>query len=143
LYRLKGSKQIDFGLRKDINYTPPPGFKGDVTKWDGMIVGSGVIGLQKDEKGQIDRPFFIYQSFVGLTVLPLDPENSNVDLTRKAQTPYWIIDDSRTKVYLYDSNTVYVPFKTLQRDLDMDGHDNQPARTSDIQIALNPGVDLE
>jgi lipoprotein-releasing system permease protein len=51
-------------------------------------------------------------------------------------------------VYQIDSNTVYVPFDILQRDLHMtemkseDGSMTYPARTSEIDIRVKPGTDL-
>ncbi|MGE5609658.1 MAG: ABC transporter permease [Bacillota bacterium] len=147
LYRMKGDKEISFGLVPGVDYKAPPGFnpRGKNPKtWDGMIVGSGVIGLKKDRNGNITNrdTDAIYQASVVLTVMPLQPKQASLDITSKTVNFYWIVDDSRTKVHLYDSNTVYVAFKTLQRDLQMDGSDGQPARTRDIQIALKPGADL-
>src|SRR5438874_568338 len=75
--------------------------------------------------------------------LPISTQGSHIDLTAKSRSFYWIIDDSRTKVSIQDSNTVYLAFDTLQRELGMDGTDDHPARTSDIQVSLKPGVDLE
>ena len=41
--------------------------------------------------------------------------------TQQAQTvAFWIVDASRTQIWQYDSNTVYVPFKVAQRFLKMD-----------------------
>jgi lipoprotein-releasing system permease protein len=69
---------------------------------------------------------------------------------QQAQTvAFWIVDASRTQIWQYDSNTVYVPFKVAQRFLKMDevrdedGKVEEPARTSDIQVKVKSGVDLQ
>ena len=55
-----------------------------------------------------------------LTVLGVSPDCASVDLKDKAERNYWIVDDSRTQVWQYDANCVYVPFDVLQEDLGMD-----------------------
>ena len=57
---------------------------------------------------------------------------------------FTIIDESRTDVSTIDSNTVYLPFDTLQKllgmgqELDVDGRLYRPARTSQIHVKVNP-----
>src|SRR5438477_9326090 len=143
LYRLKGSKNITFDLWPDIQYYQPGQIKEDVTKWKGMIPGGALIGVHKDESGEFVRQPGMYNAYVDLTLLPISIYGSKIDLTAKSRSFYWIIDDSRTKVSIQDSNTVYVAFDVLQRELQMDGSDGGAPRTSDIQVALKPGVDLE
>src|SRR3954465_4843371 len=143
LYRLKGSKNITFDLWRDVQYFPPGQIKADVTKWKGIIPGGALIGVRKDDKGNFVRPQGMYSAYVDLTLLPISTQGSHIDLTAKSRSFYWIIDDSRSKVSIQDSNTVYLGFADLQRELGMDGTDDRPARTSDIQVALKPGVDRE
>ncbi len=139
---ISSSTSLNFNLWPDVPYFPPPGYKGpDPRKWTGMVVGSGVIGLRKDKNGKIVRPEYLYDAFVDLTVVPMSPDNSKLDLTEQARRFYWIIDDSRTKAHLYDSRYVYVPFDTLQKDLMMDAQDGKPARCSAIQVALKDSGD--
>ena len=110
----------------------------------GMIVGVGVIGIHKKSSGELDRPDprIEYEAWANLKVLGINPDES-VDVEKnKGDRTYWIVDDSRTQIWQYDSNTVYVPFKVLQQDLRMDGADGEAARTSDIQIKIRPGYDL-
>jgi len=143
LYRLKGTKNLTFDLIPGMNYSPPGRFSGEtVKKWPVIIPGGALIGVQKDSKGQIYHNPGIYQAYVELTLLPVSPNGPRLNLQDKALGYYWIIDDSRTQVSIQDSNTVYLGFKTLQSQLNMEGSEGQPARTSDIQIALKPGVDL-
>ena len=139
---ISDASSLHFDLWPDVRYVPAENYRGrDVRTWDGMVVGSGVIGLRKDRTGQIaNRTSYQYTVRCDLTVLPMDPDSSNVDPTIRARNFYWLIDDSRTKVHLYDANTVYVPFETLQRDLMMHENAGLPARASDIQIALKPGI---
>jgi lipoprotein-releasing system permease protein len=143
LYHFKGSRNITFDRRPDINYMPPGKMTEEaIKKWPGIIPGGALIGVHKDETGQFVRDPRNYEAFVQLTLLPISPNGSRVDL-KEALSFYWIIDDSRTKVSIQDSNTVYVGFTKLQEELGMDAADDRPARTSDIQVALKPGVDLQ
>jgi lipoprotein-releasing system permease protein len=140
---ISDARKLHFDLWPDTRYVAREGYRGpDVRTWDGMIVGTGVIGLRKDSTGNIgNRTSYQYTVQCDLTVLPMEPDTGIVEPTSRARNFYWLIDDSRTKVHLYDSNTVYVPFETLQRDLMMDENAGLPARTSNIQIALKAGAD--
>jgi lipoprotein-releasing system permease protein len=142
----------------DKPYTPAqyktmhPELKDDVGKYPGMIVGAGVVGIGKNENGVIERQPGIYTAWVQLTVLPMSDDSTPLDLGAKVEKRYWIVDDSRTKVWQYDSSTVYVPFDILQKDLGMDARPYteadtgkpmiDPARTNDIRVGLKPGADL-
>lgn len=139
---LSRGDRLELNLWPHANYTPPLRYRGpDVRTWPGIAVGAGVVGLRKDKRGNIIRPPYLYDAFVDVTVLPIGGGGS-LDGTEKTRRFYWIVDDSRTRVHLVDSNTVYVPFDLLQKDLQMDGGpDGEPPRTSDIQIALRPGSD--
>jgi lipoprotein-releasing system permease protein len=116
--------------------------------WPGAIVGVGVVGITKDENGKRVAPASLHKLWIKLTVLGINAESASVDLADKSDRSYWIVDDSRTKVWQYDEKTVYVPFGILQRDLKMDEvpktdeYLGDPARTSDVQIKLKPGADL-
>ncbi len=152
LYRLKGSKNLTFDLIPGMDYRPPGRMSPEAVKnWKGIIPGGAMIGVQKDQSGQFYRDPRNYQAYVELTLLPVSPNGPRISLTDKAMGYYWIIDDSRTKVSIQDSNTVYLAFQTLQEQMNMEGVaakpdeniEARPARTSDIQIALKPGVDLQ
>lgn len=115
------------------NTTPP-------SQWSGMIAGAGVLNIRKDETGAVvNRGDFLYRLPIRLTVIDIG-DRITLDPTDKAERNYWIVDDSRTKVWQYDSNTVYVPFELLQKDLNMAAVDDAPARTSEIHIAVKPGI---
>ena len=131
-----------------------PKAKGDVSKWPGIIVGSGLVGVEKDAEGKLEQPQDLYLLWAKLTVLAISPDSSSVDVAGdQSERNYWIVDDSRTTVWQYDNKMVYVPFDVLQKDLRMDEQSVtdavtgqrqiEPARTRDIQIAAKPGVDLE
>ncbi len=138
----KPATQPSWALLPDMPYHEvKPNLKGFTP---GMIVGTGVIGIHKDEHGNTKRydPLTEYTSWANLKVLGINPDESIDPEKNKSDRTYWIVDDSRTKIWQYDSNTVYVPFKVLQRDLQMDGSDGEPARASDVQIRLKAGADL-
>jgi lipoprotein-releasing system permease protein len=112
-----------------------------------MICGAGVVEIRKDAEGNITgRGEHLYRYPVKLTVMPISPDFMSVDLKDKVERNYWIVDDSRTQVWQYDSNCIYVPFDALQQDLDMGpkpvterdtGKEVMlPARCTDIQISV-------
>jgi lipoprotein-releasing system permease protein len=141
--RFTSATQVNFQLWPDMAYLPPPNYRGpDPRSWGAMVVGSGLVGIQKNRQGRLERPPGLYSAFVFLTMLPIAPDSSTISLTDKVVSPYWIIDDCRTGVSLLDSRNVYVAFDALQRDLQMDAHDGLPARCHAIQIALRDGADM-
>jgi lipoprotein-releasing system permease protein len=121
----------------------------DPATWPGMICGAGVLNIGRDRSGDVvGRGDFLYQLPVKLTVLPISPDYMSVDLKDKKERNFWIVDDSRTQIWQYDSTYVYVPFEELQSDLDMQAKtvtDREtgkevvlPARATDIHIAVKP-----
>lgn len=127
-----------------------PKIKGaDVRTWPGIILGEGVARIRKDKNNKlVGRNPTLYRVPVKLTVLGIPLDGGSIGVENKSERPYWVVDDSRTKVYQYDSNTVYVPFEVLQRDLGMDarpgedGSPGYPARTTQLDIKVKPGYDL-
>jgi lipoprotein-releasing system permease protein len=136
-----------------------PRAKVDVSKWPGMIVGVGVVGIHKDpETGMTTGRENLYGAggriplgFVRLTVLGMNDAQRSVNAEAKTERDYWIMDDSRTKIWQYDENTVYVPLDLLQKDLGMDARpgesgnaeDGEPARVTDIRVGVKDGYDIE
>jgi lipoprotein-releasing system permease protein len=129
-----------------------PESKSDVSQWSGMIPGAGVIGIRRNKEGVWEgRGPGLYGLPVKLTVLGIS--GGTVDIGSKAERNYWIVDDSRTQIWQYDNNFVYVPFDRLQKDLGMDeqsGTDTvtgkpitMPARATEIHVRVKPGVDLD
>jgi lipoprotein-releasing system permease protein len=129
-----------------------PMARNDPSNWSGMIVGAGVVGIHPDSSGEIvGRSRGMYKFPVTLSMLPIG--GARVDVKDMVAAPFWIVDDSRTKVWQYDNRMVYVPFDVLQRDLRMDGGVETddttgqtfqiPPRTSEIDISALPGVDLD
>src|SRR5450432_2998448 len=130
-----------------------PRAKGDVSKWPGMIAGAGIVNIGRDAQGNLEHPDGLYGLWAKLTVLAISPDSSSVDIgSDKGERNYWIVDDSRTTVWQYDNNMVYVPFDVLQKDLQMDEQtftdaatgqkEIQPARARDIQIGIKSDADL-
>ncbi len=123
-----------------------PGAKIDVTKWPGIVVGDGVVNIHKNSKsGQTEGRDFILEADVKLTVLGLKQDSSEVNPEQKTVHNYWIVDDSRTKIWQYDESSVYVPFDVLQADLQMNGtpgDPTDPARCTAIEIGLKSGYDM-
>lgn len=136
-----------FALHDGFDYRRhlPDSFRGgDPQKWPGMIVGSGVVGFDRETSADRRTDVGLYRRWVRLTLVPQATDSSMVQLD-KAESFHWIVDDSRTKASLPDSSTVYLPFDFMQRQLEMDHRTDAdpPARTHEIQIALKPGSDLE
>src|SRR5205823_2466437 len=117
-------------------YKPPGTIKSDVLAWPGVVVGTGVIGIRKDSSGKYNRPDAELRAYLDLNVVPIPVGSRTLEMVKPARKFFWIIDDSRTKVSLFDSKNVYVEFNLLQQMLDMDAHDGQPARCSAIEVAL-------
>jgi len=140
--REKPATEPSWDLLPGVDYkSRKPNLKGFTP---GMIVGVGVIGVRKDAEGKTVRPDpeLEYSSWANLKVLGINPDENIDPEKNKGDRTYWLVDDSRTQIWQYDSNTVYVPFKVLQQDLRMDGSDGEPARTSDVHIKIKPGFDL-
>src|SRR5438105_2646252 len=99
--------QASFALLPDVPYKDlRPNVKGGADRWPGMIVGAGVINIHKDKNGNLDRPDaeLEYSSWANLKVLGINPDE-DVDIAKnKADRMYWLVDDSRTQIWQYDSN---------------------------------------
>jgi lipoprotein-releasing system permease protein len=157
LYRQHDSSAPGFGkpLKDEVYKERLPDAKVDVSKWPGMIVGVGVVGIRKrvDEKTgeQYDtgREALDNGVWAKLTTMGVQEGSTRIDPNLKTERNYWIVDDSRTKIWQVDQNTVYVPFDVLQRDLQMDDQKDEtgavinPARANDIQIGVKSGADLD
>ena len=121
----------------------------DPATWPGIIPGAGILNITRDREGNVvGRGEFLYELPVKMTVLPISPDSMSLDLQGKRERTYWVVDDSRTQIWQYDSTYVYVPFEALQEDLDMaeqavkdrkTGKElTLPARTTDIHIGVKP-----
>ena len=131
---------------KIANPKAKPQLIDEAANWDGIITGTGVVNIHKDETGKlVNRGDFLYHLPVALTVMGVSA-SGKFDLGNKAERNYWITDTSRTKVWQYDSNTVYVPFDVLQKDLGMDAQTAEvdgkpvqiPARTKQVDVRVKP-----
>ena len=131
-----------------------PNARGDVTRYPGLIAGVGVLDIKKNKKGEtINRHERLYQLPVKVTVMGMQPGSISVDMAEKAERNFWIVDDSRTGVWQFDSKTVYVPFDVLQNMLGMGEKEAvdkvtkekviEPARATDIHVKVKPGIDLQ
>jgi lipoprotein-releasing system permease protein len=83
-------------------------------------------------------------TLVRLTVLPFSREGVvGSGLGQKLALRY--VDDSNTRIYEIDSQSIYCDFETLQKSLDMHaltGANVRPGRATQIQVKLKPGVHL-
>ena len=127
--------------------------KTDPATFQGMIPGAMVLGIHRDAAGKtIGRDPLIYLTPVKLTTIAISPGQIGLDEKNKSERIYWIVDDSHTGLWQYDSMFVYVPFDVLQKDLQMDAKQaidletnkpiEEPARTSEIHVRVKPGYDL-
>jgi lipoprotein-releasing system permease protein len=122
-----------FELRKDVDY------EALARNWQrpGIIISDAVLGLHRDQA----PPEFRYETPVTLTVVPIQP-HEEVSGQNAVRIAFWIVDTSHPRIWQMDYNRVYVPFDVLQRNLEMNATDNDPARASTIEIKAKPGVDL-
>jgi ABC-type lipoprotein release transport system permease subunit len=121
----------------------------------GMIVGARLIEVKKNREGElVGREAWKYRElWAKLTVFGIGA-NQETDLagSGRGERTYWIVDDSRTGMWQYDNNAVYVPFDVLQVDLGMEAGEAEdkvtgqkyktPARASEINVKLKPGTDV-
>jgi ABC-type lipoprotein release transport system permease subunit len=119
--------------------------------WPGMIASTGVLEIRSGPDGKlIGREPFKHHLRATLMVLGVS-RDGRIDPNSRADTSYWIMDDSHTGMWQYDMETVYVPFDVLQSDLGMGATQatsritgqtyTEPARTSEIHVKLRPGAD--
>lgn len=120
----------------------------DPAKRSGLIIGAGLIDIHRDKEGKIvGRETWKYTLPIRLTVMNIGSRGID-KVTPSVDHDYWIVDDSRTKVWQYDENTVYVPFELLQQDLHMNAvgtpgsADYEPGRATQIDVALKPGANM-
>jgi lipoprotein-releasing system permease protein len=128
-----------FDLLPDISYEidAGPKAKGDVRKRPGMIISDVLVGVRKKETA----PGIMYELPTTLTMVAVTP-GQQISADDAVPAAFWIVDDSHSRIWQLDYNTVYVPFDELQKDLKMTAFGDQPARTSNIEIKAKPGVDL-
>jgi lipoprotein-releasing system permease protein len=115
----------------------------------GMIVGGPIVGFRKNDKGAVTEPAGVFSLWARLEVVPIEPGYRSITDMTPVPNLYWIVDASLTQLYQLDENSVYVPFDVLQSDMKMtartvveEGKEvTLPARCSEIQIKLKPGVD--
>ena len=141
-----------FELVPEIPYEELRPRAKNVRNWPGMIVGAGVVGIGKDKTGKVVGREGLLEASVRLEVLGIKEDMTSLQGATPTPNFYWIVDDSRTQLWQFDAKTVYVPFDVLQKDLGMQRRELEnpdtkekivePARTSDINIKVKPGVDL-
>lgn len=105
---------------RDIWLDKFPKSRVDANDFPGIIVGSGVVGIERLPDGSFRGREGIQYAWIRLTVLAMNEGSMRVSEQNKSERMYWIIDDSRTRLWQYDQSTVYVPFDILQKDLGMD-----------------------
>lgn len=158
-------REPSFALWPDIDYQQITPADRQVQRRPGMIVGSDVIGVNKDrETKQLDWPPFMLGLWAKLTVMPSSEDpNAGASTINARTTSYFIVDGMHTQTFEHDKN-VYVPFDQLQQDLGLAGATyeaeelidpkkptgpttrvsvTEPPRTTEIQFKLKPGVDLQ
>ena len=121
----------------------------------GLIAGARLIEVKKNREGELigREPWKYRELWAKLTVFGIGA-NQETDIagTGRGERTFWIVDDSRTGMWQYDNNAVYVPFDVLQVDLGMEAGEAEdrttgqkhptPARTSEINVKLKPGADV-
>lgn len=123
------------------------------SNYQGLIGGARLLEVRKNREGELigRDPWKYRELWAKLTVFGVGAQGDvGVD---RAERTYWIIDDSRTGMWQYDNNAVYVPFEQLQADLGMNPVEVEdrrtgekyttPGRASEINIRLKPGVNVQ
>jgi lipoprotein-releasing system permease protein len=128
--------------------------KTDPSRFPGMILGSMVLEIHRDAKGNtVGRDDWKYGIPIKLTTIAIHPGEIGLNLNDKSETIYWIADDSHTGLWQYDNTFVYVPFDQLQKDLQMTAQSTvdlttgketeAPARASEVHVRVKEGFDLD
>ncbi len=110
----------------------------------GLIIGRDIIARRLPDGSYERMPY--YPRGCVATVLMGRGEGAEVD---QFSQPFRYTDDSRTGIYEIDSRHVYCDFDMLQKAIWMneaeltDGSGMAPARCSQIQIRIAPGVDAD
>lgn len=123
-----------------------PGWYG--RKLPGVILGTDLCATRQPD-GSYRRHY--YRGYpVTLTFVPFTDTGKPLETgTGMPSRVFRYVDDSRTGVYDIDSMSAYVSFDLLQDVLEMDpqqlaesvGGGVIPARTTQVQIKLKPGID--
>lgn len=140
-----------------------PSEAADPASYPGMIVGTGLAGIDKQEDGSMDRWLGLEPTNprpVKFMTLAISDDFSTIDLsTARRERTFWIVDNSRTGVFQTDDQSVYVDFALLQLELGMDRQNvyamdpetfepteevisEKPARAGEIHVNLAEGVEL-
>ncbi len=128
---------FDLLPKVDYKYWAGKRAKDDVFKRPGLIITDPVADIEKDEA----PPKAMYELPTTLTLVPVTPGES-VRAEDAGSYPFWIVDNARSRIWQLDSNDVYASFDELQKDLRMTPFDDEPARTSEIDVKVKPGFDL-
>ena len=141
-----------FDLLPDVPYTDYSRDE-DAKNWPGMIVGAPIFGIRNNAEGKLDPlKRVLFATRCRLDVVPITDETRSLRNVTPTSSIFWVVDVSRTKLFQLDER-VYVPFNVLQKDLKMGEREYEeevdgklvkfttPARCSELQINLKPGVD--
>ncbi len=112
---------------------------------DGCIIGIDIGLIPRDRKGNYDRRQFQYPKAT-ITVVPISQRGS-ILISQAKEHSFIVVDDSYSKVYDVDKESVYVPFEVAQnmagmQPVDEDGNP-LPPRCSEIQLKIKGGDDPE
>lgn len=155
-----------FELWPNIDYQKITPKDKQAMRRPGIIVGSAVIGIKKDQATRkMNWEPYLLGCWAKLTVMPQSEEIGSEKTSINARTTaYFFVDGSHTQAFQHDNN-VYVPFAQLQADLGLaggaeytieqpidpknpDGPTTQatmiePGRTTEIQFKTKPDADLQ
>ena len=144
-YDVDKTQPPSFDLLPDIPYKDYAGrrAKDDPTQRPGLIVSDSLVGINKGLSPQklAGELQVMYSLPTSLTLLPVQP-GEQVNAQDAVNPAFWIVDDAHSRIWQMDFNRVYVSFDELQKDLKMTAFGGDPARTSDIQIKVKDGFDL-
>jgi lipoprotein-releasing system permease protein len=149
LHRQANAKVPNFDLLDDVDYSrflPPKA--GDPRARIGIIVSSPVAEI-RHETPTAQQEYLRQQMLTWRTTLTMLPVAGGeaVEATNALVVPCWIVDDSKSRIWQLDNDSVYMSFADAQSNLKMgpskDSFGNPiPARCSQIEIKTAPGADL-
>jgi lipoprotein-releasing system permease protein len=137
--------QLPFSLHPDLPYEDyvPKRVAANARNRPGMIVSSLVVGMRHDKGPDADElRDRIYHYPITLTMVPV-VGGEPISMESVQPVPFWIVDDSHSRLWQLDNNNVYISFDEAQRDLRMTAGNGDDARCSEIQIKAKPGANLD
>jgi lipoprotein-releasing system permease protein len=136
--------KLPFSLHPDVDYQYLVPRNPELARnRPGIIVTGTLVGLGRAKNAGMEMyRQHLYELPVTLTMVPV-VGHEQINMESVQPVPFWIVDDSKSRIFAMDNNDVYISFDEAQRDLRMSASEDGGARCSEIEIKARPGTDLD